>query len=208
MTIDDTEQSSSSSASLSRRPSRRGVAPAYPTGGGPRGTSGSWNVMSIISFPFSLIGGILQFIFRLLRFPFGGGAGGPTLRSGSRGIGGLGLGLGGAGRGIAEDPATVAERFVRELEDETGALTVAHAAAQGSDVDVDEKGGSQSSGKAPDTTKLLPDFFIGSYEQALKAAETDLKVLCVIVLSSEHDDVPSFRRYALPLHLMSNESNT
>lgn len=187
MSIDDIDQGDPTPSSLARRGPKRGVVPAYPSGG-PR--SAGWNVLSILSFPFSLIGGILQFIFRLLRFPFGSG---PTLRpgtGGNRGIGGLGLGFGG-GRGIVEDPATVAERFVRELEDETGALTVSHSAAS----DEDEKAGSSSASKAPDTTKRLPDFFIGSYEQALKAAETDLKVLCVIVLSSEHDDVPEFRRY-------------
>lgn len=182
MTIDDSEQGDTPSSSLSRRAPGRGVAPAYPSGASPK----SWNLISILSFPFSLLGGIIGFILRLLRFPFSGT---PLRPGGSRGvIGGLGLGL--AGRGIVEDPATVAERFVRELEDETGALTVSHVAG----ISTEEKAGSPNAGKAREDRKLLPDIFIGSYDQALKAAETELKVLCAIVLSSEHDDVPEFRR--------------
>jgi FAS-associated factor 2 len=182
MTIDDSEQGDTPSSSLSRRAPGRGVAPAYPSGASPK----SWSLISILSFPFSLLGGIIGFIFRLLRFPFGG----TTFRPGGSGsIGGLGLGL--TGRGIVEDPATVAERFVRELEDETGALTVSYA----SGASTEEKAGSLNAGKAREDRKLLPDMFIGSYDQALKAAETELKVLCAIVLSSEHDDVPEFRRY-------------
>ena len=182
MIIDDSEQVDSPS-SLSRRAPGRGVAPAYPS---PKASS--WSLISIVSFPFSLLGGIIGFILRLLRIPFGGAALRPG--GGRGGIGGLGLRL--AGRGIVEDPATVAERFVRELEDETGALTVSHAAG----ASTEEKAGSSSTGKARDDRKLLPDLFIGSYDQALKAAETELRVLCAIVLSSEHDDVPEFRRCA------------
>ena len=184
MSIDDSEQGDT--PSLSRRAPGRGIAPAYPSGASPKASP--WSLISILSFPFSLLGGIIGFILRLLRFPIGGA----TLRPGGGrgGIGGLGLRL--AGRGIVEDPATVAERFVRELEDETGALTVSHAAGAGTE----EKAGSSTAGKAREDRKLLPDIFIGSYDQALKAAETDLKVVCAIVLSSEHDDAPEFRRYA------------
>ncbi|KAF8314993.1 hypothetical protein DL93DRAFT_2079643 [Clavulina sp. PMI_390] len=184
MTIDDIDQDGPApSSSLSRRSARRGVAPAYPTrGGGP----GAWNLMTILSFPFSLVGGLLRFIFRILRFPFIGP--GPSLRPGLRGTATL------FGPPTSpEDAATAAERFVRELEDETGGMTVSHAAASG-----DEKAALSGSGKATDSTTRLPDFFIGSYEQALKAAETELKVLCVILLTNEHDDVPEFRGNVLP----------
>lgn len=197
MSIDETSQGDSSSNPLSRRAPRRGVAPAYPSGGRPRGSApAAWNAVSIVSFPFTLLGGLLQFVFRLLRFPLSSILpyflrGGPsTLRPGSGAGAGGGLGIWGGRNGITEDPATVAERFVHELEDETGALTVSHAAT----AHAGETAGSSSAGKATENAKVLPDFFIGSYEQALKAAESELKVLCAIVLSSEHDDVPEFRR--------------
>lgn len=192
MSIDDSLQSPPSPTTptpLSRRaPGSRNPAPAYPT------NNAKWNALSIISFPFTLLGGLLNFVLKVLRFPLNtlfpyllrGGGGGPTLRPGAGGSG-LGLGIFGGGKAAAaihEDPDIVAERFVRELEDETGALTVSHANA-------DAASSSSSTGAS---TKLLPDFIIGSYEQALKAAQTDLRVLCAIVLSSEHDDVPEFRR--------------
>lgn len=202
MSIDDSlQQSPTTPTPLSRRApgSRRNPAPAYPT------ANTKWNALSIISFPFTLLGGLLNFVFRILRFPLntlfpyllrGGGGGGPTLRPGAGAGGGLGI-FGGGSKAIQEDPDVVAERFVRELEDETGALTVSHARAaniDSSDAPSSSTGNGNSSENNTHNSKLLPDFFIGSYEQALKAAQTDLRVLCAIVLSSEHDDVPEFRR--------------
>jgi FAS-associated factor 2 len=45
--------------------------------------------------------------------------------------------------------------------------------------------------------KLLPDFWLGSYESALDAAKREARVLCVVLFSDEHDDTPEFRRSVL-----------
>lgn len=97
---------------------------------------------------------------------------------------------------LAEDPASVCDRFVRELEDETGAMCVSHAAAVASEDGVNANSVDGLEKTVEGRGRLLPDFWIGSYESALRAAETQLKILCVILLSEEHDDVPEFRRCA------------
>lgn len=186
MDIDDSEQApffpsgAGGSGGLGRPPPRN-PANAYPIL--PRI---GLNLASIVSFPLTLISNLIQLIFRILRVPFTFiprifGAGRAPARGPSSG-----------GRnGLVEDPATVADRFVRELEDETGAVTVSHAASAASEVPSSSQGESE---KSVTRVRLLPDFFIGSYEQVLKAAETDLKVLCVVLLSSEHDDNAQFRK--------------
>lgn len=87
---------------------------------------------------------------------------------------------------------------MRELEDETGAMTVSRARASRRE---DEPGPSSlavghdvlfDSGR-----KLLPDFWLGSYESALEAVKRDARMLCVVLLSDEHDDTPEFRRSVL-----------
>jgi FAS-associated factor 2 len=75
-----------------------------------------------------------------------------------------------------ESPGVIAERWVRRLEDELGALTWGRAAAS-------EEG----------PTKEIPDFYLGSYQDALMAAKRELKILCVILITDEHDDVPQFK---------------
>jgi FAS-associated factor 2 len=45
--------------------------------------------------------------------------------------------------------------------------------------------------------KLLPDFWLGSYESALEAAKREARMLCVVLLSDEHDDSPEFRKSVL-----------
>ena len=42
--------------------------------------------------------------------------------------------------------------------------------------------------------KQLPDFFIGSYESALRTAEKERRIFCAILVSEEHDDVLEFKR--------------
>lgn len=187
MEIDDSAQDTL----LPRRPPRN-AAPAYPIT--PRAGLG---ILSIFTFPFTLISNILQFVFRILRIPFLGVT--PYLFRGSPGsLRGPSSALrgGGSRAALAEDPASVVDRFIRNLEDETGAMCVSHAAAASEEADGAAGASSSSaSGKTTASGKLLPDFFVGSYEQALKNSEKDLRVLCVILLSSEHDDVPEFNRY-------------
>ena len=73
---------------------------------------------------------------------------------------------GGSGQaGLPADPHSCAERFERRVEEQTGL--------------------------APDQ---LPSFVIGSYSQALALAKEQLRPLCVMLVSAEHDDTPAFVR--------------
>src|SRR5258708_38676247 len=179
ISIDDSNQM----APYPNRAPVRNVGPAYP-----RTYQAGLNLTNVVTFPFTLITHLLQFIFRILRLPFANifpylfRPIGPALR-GPRGF------LGGRSA-LTEDPTATADRFIRELEDETGAMTISHANAAALEGVAD----SSKPGNAAATGRLLPDFFIGSYEQALKTAEKELRVLCFIILNREHEDVPQFRR--------------
>jgi len=187
-----------------RAPRPPAAAYAFPGRAGNNGPGGlGIGIFSIIMAPFSLtlniLSSLLHFVFRILRIPF------PRLRlnmsssssfnrSGRRGS-------------YSDDPATVAERWVRELEEETGALCVSKAAlidaqANGNGSQDENEAGPSSGGsrlvkRHPTRTKTLPDFFLGGYDAALKAAQRDARVLCVVLTSEEHDDVPAFRRDVL-----------
>lgn len=51
--------------------------------------------------------------------------------------------------------------------------------------------------KSESKGRLLPDFWLGSYESALKTAQTDARMMCVVIVSEEHDDTPEFKRFVL-----------
>jgi FAS-associated factor 2 len=159
-------------------------------------------LFSIITFPLSIslsiVTSLLHFVFRVLRVPFPRSWNSLTFTAASARNRNRGRPL------LADDPSSVADRFVRELEDETGAMCVSRAAA----VANEEGNGNAGLEKSVEGRgRLLPDFWIGSYESALKAAEAQSKVLCVILLSEEHDDVPEFRRWALVQNLSQSDSN-
>jgi len=167
------------------------------TGGAP----GRVGIFSLLMAPFSvtlnLLSSLFHFVFRVLRIPF------PRLNT-------LALNFNpnnrSARRGsFSDDPSVVAERWVRELEEETGAVCISKAAlmeaqgnTHGGDED-NEPGPSSRVVKRRGTTKMrtLPDFFLGGYDAALKAAQREARVLCVILTSEEHDDVPAFKREVL-----------
>lgn len=147
---------------------------------------------NILTLPFTLTlsfaAQLFNFIFRVLRIPF------PRLHF----AGGLNFFRAQTGRPPSETPRDAADRFVRELEEETGALSISRAVAS-----MGNEAGSSSSAKAREAgalanRRILPDFFLGSYEDALAAAKRDARILCVVLLSSEHDDVPEFKRCAVP----------
>lgn len=102
-------------------------------------------------------------------------------------------------RNLPDDPASVIDRWVRQLEDETGALRGGHSGvAVGTTTGAEAGPGpstlSRRTESLRDDIRRLPEFFFGSYEQALKAAQKEARVLCVILLCDEHDDVPEFKR--------------
>jgi FAS-associated factor 2 len=161
-------------------------------------------IFSLFMAPFSLsvnlLSSLLHFVFRVLRIPFPRvlrlNSSGSFNRSGRRGS-------------YSDPPSTVAERWVRELEEETGALCISNAAlleaqanGKGSIIE-SEAGPSSGAGTSKlvrrhqTRSKILPDFILGGYDAALDVARREARVLCVILTSEEHDDVPLFRREVL-----------
>ncbi|KAG8849328.1 hypothetical protein FRB96_000864 [Tulasnella sp. 330] len=152
--------------------------------------------LSFLTYPFtlsfSLMTNIIQYVFRILRIPF------PRFRSTS-----ISLRPPTAGRPPRSgNPRDAAERWVRELEDETGAMSVTRAAVTATTTARTEKDASEGSElrqreKSDSKGRLLPDFWLGSYESALKAAQSEAKMICVVIVSEEHDDTAEFKRNVL-----------
>lgn len=101
------------------------------------------------------------------------------------------------------------DRWLRELEEETGAISIGRLKQQqprgttsSFNTTTSEPGQSSSSltsrrtnGQIDDGRKLLPDFTISTYEEMLKLCQREMKIGCVILVSEEHDDVLEFKRY-------------
>lgn len=114
------------------------------------------------------------------------------------------------------------DRWLRELEEETGALSIGRLKAHkgtSSGVGVSgstslnsrasanagpSSGVTNANGKASidfeDGRKYLPDFAIYTYEELLKTCQREMKVGCVVLVSEEHDDVPEFKRCLFVFH--------
>ncbi|KAF8876651.1 hypothetical protein BD779DRAFT_1475549 [Infundibulicybe gibba] len=105
-----------------------------------------------------------------------------------------------------------AERWVRELEEETGAVCVAlreagGGTATGADVARGDGEGlvvrstaAETGARAKDTEGrrgVLPPFVGGTYEGVLRQCESEMRVACIILVSEEHDDVREFKRSTL-----------
>ncbi|KAI0916589.1 hypothetical protein AcV5_003038 [Taiwanofungus camphoratus] len=171
-------------------------------------------VLTILTLPLRLISSILRFIFRILRIPFPQFV--PFTWSNLSFYRPLGPGSGHDGK--AMDPKSVAERWVRDLEEATGAVCTSRSGnrkgagasftnghvASGADVSI--AGPSALSSRqaaweerrdADGDLKILPDFFLGSYEQFVRTCEKELKVGCIVLVSEEHDDVAEFKRSTL-----------
>ncbi|KAF7419330.1 hypothetical protein PC9H_001917 [Pleurotus ostreatus] len=232
-------------------------------------------LLSLLAFPFHVLASILRFVFGVLRVPvpqftlfslYTGSSGYASyfgLR-GARGMGARGTrggGERGGGGGV--------ERWVRELEEETGAISISRytkQAAYGSGGNVGTNGASTTTAveAGPSTLtsrtnnaaalnalfaealaarsvnsnsnsmngadggdgtgagvriggvddvgrvssgvggvgggggrKVLPDFFVGAYEDALRVCEREARVGCVVLVSEEHDDTREFKRSTL-----------
>lgn len=110
-------------------------------------------------------------------------------------------------RHLASDPASVADRWVRELEEETGAIRESRLSDY-DDSTASSSGAQAKAGPGPSTLsrrnessrayrKQLPEFYLGGYESALQEAQRDAKLLLAVIVSEEHDDVPEFKRWVL-----------
>lgn len=157
-------------------------------------------LFSILTSPLTvtvnIFASLFHFIFRVLRIPV------PRFNILNISLPGGAPRHGHTRRGsYSDDPAVVAERWVRELEEETGALCISKARAlEAHDVNssLDEPGPSNRVIQRHATKrKTLPDFFFGGYDAALRLAQQEARVLCVILTCEEHDDVPPFRRDVL-----------
>ncbi|KAJ6475826.1 hypothetical protein C8R47DRAFT_1052641 [Mycena vitilis] len=143
----------------------------------PRNTE--WSFASLLTFPFQLLSTLLRFVFGVLRIPlprpfaFNLALFRPR-RTAPRGDGG-------------------ADRWVRELEEETGAQCMS---ASGVDTG-SGPGPSTLTHRAPSDRKVLPDFTLGTYEAALRVCQRDHRIACIVLVSEEHDDVPEFKRSTL-----------
>ena len=104
-------------------------------------------------------------------------------------------------RHLASDPASVADRWVRELEEETGAIResrIGDVIGMSTSTEPQAGPGPSTLSRRNESTrafrKHIPEFYLGSYEAALREAQKDLKILCVVLVSEEHDDVLKFKK--------------
>ncbi|CAL1710661.1 unnamed protein product [Somion occarium] len=152
-------------------------------------------ILAILAFPFH----ILRTLFRLLRIPL------PQLPLTLSGLTLYYRAPSAPRPELKTDPRSAAERWVRSLEEETGAICLSRVRSRSGDGASTGVGPSSSSltsrpakqgeAAADDCDGILPDFFVGSYEEFARtcAKETDARIGCVILVSEEHDDVPEFK---------------
>jgi FAS-associated factor 2 len=98
-----------------------------------------------------------------------------------------------------QDPSHVAQQWVSRLEQEAGVGDWPRTSASEGVLATGVAGPGPSTisrrHHSTPTRCQFPDFYVGSYEDALRAAQADAVALCVILLSNEHDDVGYFIRY-------------
>ncbi|KAI0084959.1 hypothetical protein BDY19DRAFT_968236 [Irpex rosettiformis] len=153
-------------------------------------------ILALLAVPYTIIRAIL----RALRIPLPLPAVSPAFS-----ITGLGLNFGlphrpSVGPAPVRDAKVAAERWVQALEEETGCVSISRAQASGGDASGVASGSSSVTRRTGEAqTRVLPDFYLGSYENFVRtlAKETEAKVGCVIILSEEHDDTPEFKRSTL-----------
>jgi len=146
------------------------------------------SLLSFFAFPFRIISNLFRFVFSVLRIPI------PQLRFTNVNF----------YRPIRPRPNSRGgpDRWVRELEEETGAICIGRAKVPRRITSSGTNAGpstlmprpAATIGLTEDGRKVLPDFTFGSYEETLRTCEREAKVGCVILVSEEHDDVTEFKR--------------
>ncbi|CAE7221633.1 unnamed protein product [Rhizoctonia solani] len=176
MELDDTLQGESTG---------RAPASAYASTSQP-----GLNLFRVLAYPFSVTLSLFTFVLRIVGLPLRL-IGVPLPRLPPISLVGALTFLNRARRpgDNTDNPRTAALRWIRQLEEETGAVSVSRAK--------DLEGENEGKGKESLNTGVLPNFYIGSYEEALRNAQRELRVLCVILVSEEHDDVAQFKRNVL-----------
>lgn len=152
------------------------------------------SILALIAFPFNLLSNILRFLFGVLHIPF------PrtfstlnffTPRTPS------------TNKHLTGDPKSVVDRWVRSLEEETGAVCISAVgrnestgvAGPSTDATLRNRGDAYGNGR------VLPDFYLGGYEEAMRLCQKELRLGCVILVSDEHEDVGEFKRSAHYIHV-------
>ena len=146
-------------------------------------------VWSILAFPLHVLSSVFRFIFGILRIPL------PQFRFTNlnfyRPLRPRASASGGP------------DRWLRELEEETGAISISRSnLARGTTSSVATDAGQSSLTARTSNTivhtedgrKFLPEFTICSYEDMLRRCQREAKIGCVILVSEEHDDVSAFKR--------------
>ncbi|KAL0057820.1 UBX domain-containing protein 10 [Marasmius tenuissimus] len=154
-------------------------------------------LVTIISYPFHLISSIFRFVFSILRIPI------PYIPFLSLNFYRNAGSTRGRGRGGPE-------RWIRELEEETGAICIGKASTRGqtSGIEAGEAGPSTltsrsgaaaaySSADVDAGRKYLPDFALGTYDQFLRVCAQEARIGCVVLVSEEHDDTLPFKHNTL-----------
>ncbi|KIM56559.1 hypothetical protein SCLCIDRAFT_237095 [Scleroderma citrinum Foug A] len=190
-------QSSSRSVSQDHIPQLPLDQPGRLGGRGPPRTFTS-TVLAFLSIPLNVVTGILRFILGVLRIPFlsfnfGSNIYRPSPRQ-------------------THDARGAIRRWITALEEETGAYNIKTSASLATGLD---NGPSTSKRHIypptnPESTRVLPDFFDGTYDELLDICQKEGRVACVVLVSEEHDDVPVFKRTTLTdpkLVRMMNDNN-
>jgi FAS-associated factor 2 len=141
---------------------------------------------SILTFPFHIFASIVRFIFHTLRIPI------PRLPFSSLNFYRPLF----ARPSTRSDPYTVSDRWVRSLEEETGAHCWSRASpVAGAGPSTSQLQSSELRSRiVTGSPRLLPDFTLGSYDEILRLCQSEMRIGCIILVSNEHDDVPDFKR--------------
>jgi len=151
------------------------------------------SIYTLLTFPFSVLSSVFRFIFGVLHIPL------PRSFSTLNFL--TSHGPSATHRQLPEDPKTVTDRWVRALEEETGAVCISRSGneatatgAAGPSAASTSTSTLRSRGDGQTTGPVLPDFFLGTYEEAMRTCQRQLRIGCIILVSDEHQDAAKFKR--------------
>ncbi|KAG2368960.1 hypothetical protein BDR07DRAFT_1348757 [Suillus spraguei] len=182
--MEQLEMDVSEDSSPTIRHSRRGQ-------GNPRS---NWSFLwSLLTVPLHLMSGVLRFVFSVLRIPI------PSLPFMTTNSNSYHYH---SHRPTSPDSRSITQRWVQQLEEETGACSSKRSMANA--VTTGFEAGPSTTRRhtyppaaSDDNQKILPDFFDGSYEEVLDICQKEGRIACVILVSAEHDDDADFKRSTL-----------
>ncbi|KAG1781281.1 hypothetical protein EV702DRAFT_962793 [Suillus placidus] len=150
----------------------------------------NWSFLwSLLTVPLHLVSGVLRFVFSVLRIPI------PSLPF-------MTTNSYHSHRPTSPDSRSITQRWVQQLEEETGACSSKRSMANAVTTSF-EVGPSTTRrhtyppAASDDNQKILPDFFDGSYEEVLDICQREGRIACVVLVSAEHDDDADFKRSTL-----------